>query len=102
LPADDRQMITTSINRIFLCFMAAAGAASGLLLVAKPELRDFRIAPYFWVLIAMALFEAAAYLRGQGAPGTMVTMDVRLFGFLLGILLMVLIPIVAGSPGRLF
>ena len=58
--------------------------------------------PYFWVLLAMALFELAAYARGRGAPGTMVAIEMRLLGFVLAIVLMVVIPILAGSPGRLF
>jgi hypothetical protein len=91
-----------TIDRIFLVFMIAAGAAVGALLVVMPQVRDFRVPPYFWVLIAMALFELAAYARGRGAPGTMVAMEMRLLGFVLAIVLMVVIPIVAGSPGRLF
>lgn len=92
----------TPINRLFFAFMIAAGLATGVVLVLKPEARDFRVPPYFWVLIAMALFEFAAYARGRGAPGTMVSMEVRLLGFVLAIVLMVVIPIFAGSPGRLF
>jgi hypothetical protein len=92
----------TQINRIFLGFMIAAGLAAGLVLVARPELRDFRISPYFWILIAMALFEFAAFARGRGAPGTTIAMEVRLLGFVLAVVLMVAIPVVAGSPGRLF
>ena len=82
--------------------MIAAGIAVGVLLVIKPQARDFLVPPYFWILIAMALFEFAAYARGRGAPGTTVAMEMRLLGFVLAIVLMVVIPIVAGSPGRLF
>ena len=92
----------TPVNRAFLGFMIVAGLAAGALLVAKPELRDFRISPYFWILIAMALFEFAAFARGRGAPGTTIAMEIRLLGFVLAVVLMVAIPVVAGSPGRLF
>ena len=92
----------TAINRIFLGFMIVAGLAAGAALVARPELREFRISPYFWILIAMALFEFAAFARGRGAPGTMIAMEIRLLGFVLAVVLMVAIPVVAGSPGRLF
>jgi hypothetical protein len=94
--------INTTIDRIFLAFMAVAGAVTGFVLVARPEMRDSRVSPYFWVLIAMALFELVAYARGRGAPGTTVSVEARLFGFVLVIVLMVIIPILAGSPGRLF
>ena len=58
----------TAINRIFLAFMIVVGLAAGATLVARPELREFRILPYFWILIAIALFEFAAFARGRGAP----------------------------------
>ena len=91
-----------TIDRIFLLFMVVCGAATGLVLVVAPETRDFRISPYFWVLIAMALFEGIAFWRGRGAPGTTISMEMRLLGFVLAIVLMVAIPILAGSPARLF
>jgi hypothetical protein len=92
----------TAINRIFLGFMIVAGLAAGASLVARPELREFRVSPYFWILIAMALFEFAAFARGRGAPGTMIAMEIRLLGFVFAVVLMVAIPVIAGSPGRLF
>jgi hypothetical protein len=58
-----------TINYIFFAFMGIVGAAVGISLVVAPELRDFRVSPYFWVLIAMAVFELAAFARGRGAPG---------------------------------
>jgi hypothetical protein len=91
-----------TMDRIFLAFMAVAGIVVGAILVIEPESRNYRIAPYFWVLIAMVVFELAAYARGRGAPGTMISTEARLLGFVLAIILMVSIPIVAGSPGRLF
>ena len=91
-----------TINHLFLAFMGVVGTAVGIILVVKPETRDYRISPYFWVLLAMALFELLAFARGRGAPGTAVTMDVRVSGFLMAIVLMVVIPIVAGSSVRLF
>ena len=90
-----------TINHLFLAFMGVVGAAVGIILV-KPETRDYRISPYFWMLLAMALFELLAFARGRGAPGTAVTMDIRVSGFLMAIVLMVVIPIVAGSSVRLF
>jgi len=50
----------------------------------------------------MALFEFAAFARGQAAPGTMIRMDIRVLGFVLAVVLTVVVPIAAGSPGRLF
>lgn len=90
------------INRYFLTYMAIAGVAIGVILVMAPELRNFPVPPYFWILALMIAFELTAYLYGRGAPGTVIGMDVRLFGFVMAIVLMVVIPIFAGSPGRLF
>jgi hypothetical protein len=89
------------INHIFIAFMVVVGAAVGIALVIAPDLRNFRISPYFWVLIAMAIFELLAFARGRGAPGTVVAMEARLLGFVLAIVLMVVIPIIAGSPAKL-
>jgi hypothetical protein len=91
-----------TLNRLFLGFMALIGAAVGAVLVARPEVRDFRLPPYFWILIAMLLFELAVYLRTGRTPGATTAMEVRLLGLVLGVVLMVVIPIIAGSPGRLF
>ena len=91
-----------TINRIFLAFMGLVGAAVGIILVLVPESRDFWVPPYFWGLIVMAVFEFVAFARRGGAPGTVVTMDARLGGFLLAVVLMVAIPMVSGSPTRLF
>jgi hypothetical protein len=91
-----------TIDRIFVAFMGAVGVAIGIILVVAPDSRDFRVSPYFWVLIAMAIFEVAAFARSRGAPGTVVTMPARLAGFVLAVVVMVVIPVATGAPGRLF
>jgi membrane associated rhomboid family serine protease len=91
-----------TIDRIFLVFMAVCGTAAGAILVVEPEAREMRIAPYFWVLIAMGLFELAAYACRRGAPGTTISIEARLLGLVIGVVLMVVLPVLAGSPGKLF
>ena len=92
-----------TIDRMFIAFMTLCGLATAGVLVLFPQSREFRIAPYFWVLIAMAVFEGIAYARGRGAPGTVIEMDARLIGFAIAIALMLGIPYLAGLPlGRLF
>ena len=88
-----------TIDRIFLIFMALCGVVAGAVLVTWPEARNLRITPYFWVLIAMALFELAQFARARGAPGTVVSIEARLFGLVLAVVLMVAI---GGAPTRLF
>jgi hypothetical protein len=70
----------------------------GAIVTFMPEAREFGVSPYFWVLIAIALFDLVAFARGRGAPGTMVTMDARLLGFVMAIVLMVTIPVLFGAP----
>jgi hypothetical protein len=89
-------------DRIFFAYMVLVGVAAGALLLAAPQLQDFWIKPYFWILIAVALFEFGVYLRGRNAPGTMLAMNARLIGFVTGIVLMVVIPMLAGAPMRFF
>jgi hypothetical protein len=92
----------STINKLFLVFTAAVGLVIGLVLIQKPEARDFAVSPFFWVLLAMAVFELAAFARGQGALGSAIRMEVRLLGLVLAVGLMVIVPMMAGSPGRLF
>jgi hypothetical protein len=91
-----------TIDRIFFGYMALVGIAVGAILVAAPSVQDFLIKPYFWVLIAVFLFDGGTYLYGKNAPGTMLTMQARLLGFVIGIVLMVVIPTLAGSSVRFF
>ncbi len=90
------------LDHLFFLYMAAVGVASGAILVAKPATGDLLIKPYFWVLIAIGVFDLATYLRGRGAPGTMVGMDARLLGLVIGVIAMVAIPSLAGSPAKFF
>ena len=89
-------------DHIFLGFMGAVGIAAGVILIAMPETRDLRVPPYFWVLIAMILFEVTLFAVFRGVPGRMISNGARLLGFVLAIVIMVVMPILAGSPGRLF
>jgi hypothetical protein len=89
-------------DHIFIGFMGAVGFAAGAILIAMPETRDLRVPPYFWVLIAMGLFEITLFAFWRGVPGRMVSNGARLLGFVLAIVIMVVMPILAGSPGRLF
>lgn len=91
-----------TLDRLFFLYMALVGAGSGAVLVAAPQLQDVWIKPYFWVLIAVVLFDLGAYLLGRNAPGTMLTMNARLLGFVIGVVLMVTVPTLAGAPVKFF
>ena len=70
---------------------------AGLVLLF-PQSRDIGIPPYFWVLIPMAVFEAVAFARNRGAPGSVIAMETRLIGFVIAIVLILVIPYLAGQP----
>jgi len=91
-----------TVDHIFIGFMAATGVVAGAILISFPEAREFRVPPYFWVLIAMALFEVAFVAFFRGVAGRTITNGARLLGFVLAIVIMVVLPILAGAPGRLF
>lgn len=89
-----------TIERLFYGYMVLVGAVIGGMLVAAPQIGDYFIKPYFWVLIAVALFEIATSLYRKYVAGPLMTMQTRMIGFTIGIVLMVAIPWLAGSPAR--
>lgn len=91
-----------TLDRIFLGYMALVGVAAGAVLVAVPQSQDFWLKPYFWLLIAVLLFDVGAMLRRRGSPGPGLAMNARVIGFILGGLLMVAFPMIAGVEVRFF
>jgi len=89
-----------TIQRIFLAYMALVGLASGTLLVIAPQTGEFFIKPYFWVLIAVALFEGGAAIYRKTTPIEILTTPVRFIGFAIGSVLLLAIPTIAGSPAH--
>src|SRR4029078_6236643 len=94
--------VRMTVDRIFFIYMVGVAIAAGAILVAAPQVQDFVIKPYFWILIAVGLFDGGIYLLGRTAPGRMLTMGARLAGFVFGIVMMVVIPSIAGAPVRFF
>jgi hypothetical protein len=94
-------MMTT--DKVFFAYMAVIGSTVGAVLVLAPAVGDFWLKPYFWVVIAVVLFDGATYLRGRSKSGaTMLSMEARLLGFVIGIVLMVAVPTLAGSSAQFF
>lgn len=91
-----------TIDRVYFAFMTLVGAAAGAALAIAPWLQDVVVKPYFWVLIAVGLFDAGAFLLRRNAPWAMLTMKARLIGFAIGIALMVAIPTLAGVEVKFF
>ena len=89
-------------DRLLFIYMALAGALAGTILVAAPQSQDFVIKPYFWIVIAIVLFDGGVYLLKKNAPGTMISMSARLLGFVIGVVLMVTIATLSGAPVKFF
>ena len=87
---------------IFIAFAIVVGVATSAVVVLVPQSRDFWISPYFWVLIAFALFEGVVHASRGAAAGPPITMQTRLIGFAIAIALVMLIPRAAGVELRLF
>jgi len=90
----------TRINQLLFAYMAAVGLAAGTGLVLAPQIQDFWIKPFFWILIALLIFDIGAHLVAQAAPGSLLTMPARLIALGIGIVAMMAIPAVAGVPIR--
>lgn len=83
--------------------MAAVGVLAGLILVLWPGAGDTWFKPYFWVLAAVGLFDGAVLLlRQAGRSAPLVSMEAKLLGFVIGIVLMVVITAVTGSQAKFF
>ena len=91
-----------TVDKLFFGYMAIIGIAVGAALVAMPSIQDMAVKPYFWILIAVVLFDAGAYLLGRRASGHMLLMPARILGFVIGIVAMVAIPAFAGTQVRIF
>jgi hypothetical protein len=87
-----------TVDRIFIVFMTSCGLILAGLVLLFPRSRDLGVPPYFWVLIPMVIFEAAAFARARGARGSVIAMETRLIGFVIAIALMLVIPYLAGQP----
>ena len=82
--------------------MVLIGVAAGAALVLASQLENSVIKPYFWILIAVGLFDGGNYLLGRTAAGQMVTMSARLAGFVIGVVVMVAITAMAGAEVKFF
>jgi hypothetical protein len=89
------------IGRIFVVYAIVVGLIVGGVIVLYPQSRDLALAPYFWILIAFGVFELVAFARSnKGGPP--ITGTTRILSFAIALALMVLIPMAAGMPMKIF
>jgi hypothetical protein len=80
--------------------MAAVGIVAGAVLVMAPGAGEFFIPPYFWVLIAVGVFDLALFVLLRVAPAQAVPINTKVIGFVLGALLMLGVTLLAGAPAK--
>jgi hypothetical protein len=90
-----------TIDRAFFIFSGILGLTIGAVLVFVPASRTIGFGPFFWVLIAIALFEAiAVYLRGfDKGP---LQMQTRGYGFIIAMGLVIAIRMATGIDSSIF
>jgi uncharacterized membrane protein YfcA len=82
-----------NLDQLFLTVMTAIGVVLGVILAIYPEAR----ALYIFVPVAMAAIELVCLIRPDRIAASRLSAQMRLLGFVLAILLMVLIPLFAGQ-----
>lgn len=92
----------TRIDRIFLAYCIAAGVILSAILVRWPQVADFTIKPFFWMLGVVAVFDLTAFILGKGEPGTMLTGTARFIGLLVGVVIVATASWWFSIPLRLF
>jgi hypothetical protein len=90
------------IDRIFYAYCLAAGIVLGAALVRWPQIADFTIKPFFWMLGIVAAFDLTAFVLGKGEPGTMLSGQARFIGLLVGIVIIAAVSWWFSIPLRLF
>ncbi len=91
-----------TVRAVFLIYMVLVGLASGAAIVLAPQVMQFWVKPYFWVLIAVGVFDLAIAALSRRAPVSLLTVESRMIGFFVGIAMLLAIPYLAGSPAQLF
>ena len=92
----------TRIDRIFYAYSIAVGVILSGLLVRWPQIADFTIKPFFWMLGAVAAFDLASFAIGKGEPGMMIAAQARMIGLLAGIVIVATVSWIFSIPIRLF
>jgi len=95
-------MTFSPLERIFYAYMVIAALVAGGALVRWPDAGNQTIGPFLWLLIAIALFDAAIFALKRVSPAEAMPLQTRVIGLFGGILLMAAVAHFAGSPAKLF
>jgi hypothetical protein len=90
------------IERLFYAYCLAAGVILGAILWRWPQVADFTIKPFFWMLGVVAVFDLASFFFGKGEPGSMISGQARFIGLLVGVVIIATVSWFFEIPLRLF
>jgi hypothetical protein len=96
----DRPFMT--VNHFFVGYMVLVGLLVGAVLAVAPQLGDFWLKPYFWIMATAFVFDVVVAWRAREVPGLRLAMEWRLVGFAVGITLMIIVLHLTGSPAKYF
>ncbi len=91
-----------TLDKIYYAYMALIGVAAAVILIVAPQAADGFIRPWFWILIAVAAFDAIIFLVLRRPPNETMTMPARMIGFVAAAVLMLGITTLAGSTVKFF
>jgi hypothetical protein len=89
-----------TLDRIFYLYIAAAGFFFGLLFVHMTAAREFVIAPFFWIVLAIGLFEICNSFASRVSGAGVLTNRARVVGLCIGLAVMWAVTLYAGTPVR--
>jgi len=91
-----------TLAHYFFAFSLAVGVAVGAALVEFPTLQTLNLPSYLLILIALAAFDVACFLRGGSTTSGMVSMPVRFSGFIIALGAMMAVASLGGATVNFF
>jgi hypothetical protein len=89
-----------TLDRIFYIYMAIVGLVAGVLLVKLAAIQEFWIPPFFWMLLAVGLFEVGNTFVPRDNRVVALTNISRGIGLAIGLVAMVAVTVYAGVTVR--
>ena len=89
-----------TLDKMFYVYMAAVGVVTSLLLVYVAAAREFVIPPFFWIVLAIALFDVGNSFVPRDDRVPMLTNLSRGIGLGIGLAVMWAVTAYAGTTVR--
>ena len=89
-----------TLDKIFYLYMAAVGLFVAVLLINVAAAQEFFIAPFFWIVLAVGLFDVGNSFVPRGERAVMLTNLSRGIGLGIGLAVTWAVTFYAGTPVR--